>query len=344
MDAIEKAIRQAFEKGDARDRAFREKVYRSAFSALERTLSARTEMAEDAKRVRRERLQAKITEIETEFMPARQAAAPVPQAEPRPAPAPMPPLSRRAAPTVAADLSPHLEPEDRRTAPRKPSARDNARRIRAALPRKRRPFAMLFLVATLVAFFGIGAWWSITSGLFLSSEQRDTSVPNPPLRLEEEDYAGDAPSGSRPTGNWITVFSPTDPTTVAAPGNASADVMQEEGRALIRINSDADTAIVFDVGQGVLETLAGKRAMFSVDARAQDGEETQISISCHFGSLGGCGRTRYVVGATRSDYLFEVDLPEGNPGSGGTIAIVPDIDGQRRALDIFGIRAAVATR
>ncbi len=34
MDPIEKAIRNAFEKGNADDRAFRERVYRSAFAAL----------------------------------------------------------------------------------------------------------------------------------------------------------------------------------------------------------------------------------------------------------------------------------------------------------------------
>ncbi|TIT51293.1 MAG: hypothetical protein E5W72_11680, partial [Mesorhizobium sp.] len=38
LDAIEKAIRNAFEKGNAEDRTFRERVYRSAFAALDRAL------------------------------------------------------------------------------------------------------------------------------------------------------------------------------------------------------------------------------------------------------------------------------------------------------------------
>ena len=70
MDVIEKAIRNAFEKGDADDRAFREKVYRSAFAALERALQANPDLAPETAAKRRSDLQAKIAEIETEFIPA----------------------------------------------------------------------------------------------------------------------------------------------------------------------------------------------------------------------------------------------------------------------------------
>ncbi|WP_048648272.1 hypothetical protein [Nitratireductor soli] len=347
MDAIEKAIRNAFDKGDARERAFREKVYRSAFAALERTLQARADMPEEAKRARRDGLKAKITEIETEFMPAARTAAPKPEPRPQPAAEPRPrPTPRR---DDDADFVPRVEREDRASPAAAATAKETARRIKAALPGRQRPFAMIYLVATLVAFAGIGIWWAMSSGILLSSEERDTSVRNPPLTLQEEDYsAGEAGSGaqpgSRPRGDWITVFSPADPTTVAAPGNASAEVMQDGENRFLRIGSSADTGVVFDVGQGILETLAGRRAIFAVNARAEDGTETQISISCHFGALGDCGRTRYVVGATRADYLFEVDFPEAAPDGGGTIAIVPDVNGQGRVLDVFAIRAAVASQ
>ena len=80
LDVIEKAIRNAFEKGDADDRAFRERVYRSAFAALERALQGNPELApEDVAARRRSDLQAKIAEIETEFIPAVPSAdAPAP--------------------------------------------------------------------------------------------------------------------------------------------------------------------------------------------------------------------------------------------------------------------------
>ncbi|MDS1137399.1 hypothetical protein [Nitratireductor indicus] len=354
MDAIENAIRKAFEKGDARDRTFREKVYRSAFTALERSLESNAEMPEDAKRARRIALKAKITEIETEFMPARAPAAQAPQRAATPT-RQAPEQAGRATPQAAArqaspssDFTPSVERDERRAVARTPEQKTSKRR-REKAPRQRRrhPFAMLYLIATLAAFIGVGIWWSLSSGIFLSDAERDTSVRNPPMQLQEEDYStgetdGQTGSGSRATGQWLAIFTPTDPTTVAAPGNASAEVVQDDGRPALRIASDRDSGIVFDVGQGVLEALAGKNAIFSLDVASQDGQETQISISCHFGSLGSCGRKRYVVGPSRTEFLFEVEMPSGNPGSGGTIAIVPDVEGKRRALDVYGIRTATA--
>ncbi|TIQ19246.1 MAG: hypothetical protein E5X51_21790 [Mesorhizobium sp.] len=70
MDAIEKAIRNAFEKGNAEDRAFRERVYRSAFAALDRALQANPNVTVEVAIKRRKAVQAKITEIESEFLPA----------------------------------------------------------------------------------------------------------------------------------------------------------------------------------------------------------------------------------------------------------------------------------
>lgn len=361
MDAIEKAIRSAFGKGDARDRAFREKVYRSAFAALERTLQSRDDLPEATKRARREALKAKITEIETEFMPAARAAAPQPETRPQPASAParQAPAAPPVEPAAPArqqqgpgsgrnvDAAPRIERADRRSPAASESARETARRIREALPRRRRPFAMIFLVTTLVAFVGIGIWWTMSSGILMSSEERDTSVRNPPMRLQEEDFsAGESTDGAQPGsrvgGDWITVFTPSDPTTVAAPGSASAEVMQDDERQFLRISSSADAGVVFDVGRGVLEQLAGRRAIFAVDARTDDGADTQIAISCHFGTLGDCGRKRYVVGPAQTEYLFEVDFPAATPTGGGTIAIVPDVSGEGRVLDVFSIRAAVA--
>ncbi|MBE0694266.1 MAG: hypothetical protein IH590_14345, partial [Aquamicrobium sp.] len=78
MDSIEKAIRTAFAKGDPTDRAFREKVYRSAFGALDRALETNPNMTQAVAARRRETLLAAITVIETEFVPARPAAVEAP--------------------------------------------------------------------------------------------------------------------------------------------------------------------------------------------------------------------------------------------------------------------------
>ena len=68
MDPIETAIRNALQKGNAEDRAFREKVYRSAFAALERATQAQPNLTVEVAIKRRKSLQARITSIESEFM------------------------------------------------------------------------------------------------------------------------------------------------------------------------------------------------------------------------------------------------------------------------------------
>ncbi|MGC4024161.1 MAG: hypothetical protein QM744_02735 [Mesorhizobium sp.] len=105
MDVIEKAIRNAFEKGDASDQAFRERVYRQAFAALDRVLQANPGVTVESAIKRRKALQAKIVDIEQEFTHPR---------EPQPDPllVTVPPL-----PTEAASEPPHHVPAPHLDAP-----------------------------------------------------------------------------------------------------------------------------------------------------------------------------------------------------------------------------------
>ncbi|CAG1015904.1 MAG: hypothetical protein F9K19_12920 [Rhizobiaceae bacterium] len=405
MDVIETAIRNAFDKGDATDRAFRERVYRAAFAALERALKANPNVTVETAINRRKNLQAKIVEIESEFVPAAPAVAPDVRAAERaledvriepphaaagsPAPSTAPSVSlgdtareRQAAPEVSA--APPAAPSGRHAAPGPSVAPDSGDRSQAepvlagspqfdpraeraapapgaeaAVPaqvervvddRRRRPFAAMFVIVTLAAAIGAGVWWGMSTGLFKSLAELDTSVPNPPQVAAEEDFDPDeepigAPSlpGAADAGrDWIGVFSPDDASTVAAPGGTEAAAMNDDTGAFLRVRSTSDAAVVFDVGQGVLERLAGKRVVFAIVARAEEGKETQISISCNFGELGGCGRKRYAVGYERGDFLFEVAFPAKQPGAAGTIAIVSDIGGEGKAIDIYEIKASPA--
>ncbi|MFZ1681831.1 MAG: hypothetical protein WAT70_12505, partial [Rhizobiaceae bacterium] len=70
MDPIEKAVRNALEKGQAGDSAFRRRVYDSAGAALDRAMAANAAITPELKAVRRQRLAAVITSIEAEFAPA----------------------------------------------------------------------------------------------------------------------------------------------------------------------------------------------------------------------------------------------------------------------------------
>jgi hypothetical protein len=387
LDAIEKAIRNAFEKGNADDRAFRERVYRSAFAALDRALQANPGVTVEVAIKRRKAVQAKITEIESEFLPAVpdvgpptdvDAAAPAVEqpadseaeaepdagAEPAP-PSPdvvvdgpvKPPASEaprsRVLPVVP-DIMPEAAfpgvPEIDMSAPA--STRDDDaevmpdrddRRVRG----RRLPLTAIFLGVTLLAAAGIGLYFAAQTGVFKSAAELDTAPPRTPPTVDDDDFTppGDTASPLNPgeaDRDWINVFSPSDPTLVSAPSDAKAEVMRDDSGSFLRIRSGASgSAISFDVGQGVLEKLAGKHAVFDIIARSEEGKETQISVDCNFGELGDCGRKRYAVGHERNEYLFDVRFPDKRPGAAGTIAINSDFEKQGKSVDIYEIRVSI---
>ncbi|TPM28716.1 hypothetical protein [Mesorhizobium sp. B2-3-5] len=372
MDAIEKAIRNALEKGNAEDRAFRERVYRSAFAALDRALQSNPGVTVEVAIKRRKAIQAKITEIESEFLPAVPDVAPqidAPVAGPTAGVAPAVETGQEApSPAFTVDGPVHPASDAARSrvlpvvpdimpdaidiaAPAAPGAatevapdRDE-RRIRG----RRLPLTAIFFTVTLLAAIGIGLFFAMQTGVFKTAAQLNTAPPEAPPTVEGDDFtpADGANAPAKPgapdqSRDWINVFSPNDPTHVAAPSDAKAEVMKDDTGSFLRIQSGASgSAIVFDVGQGVLEKLAGKHAMFDIVARAEDGKDTQISVDCNFGELGDCGRKRYAVGQQKNEYLFDVQFPNKHPGSAGTIAVNSDFDKQGKAVNIYEIRVSV---
>lgn len=403
MDPVEKAIRNALEKGDAGDRTFREKVYRSALAALERATKSQPQLTVEMAIKRRQHLQATVTRIESEYLPsasvqdepppvsldAIEAAGAAPSGEAPSTEAPSidaPSVDAHfgnapeiayphgsaggSAPSVSLDLdrdtnAPEIDfgMADARPDPRSdfgPGSRPDSRPdshlasagdVAAVAPdrderrarRRKRPFAALFLAATVLSAIAIGGWWAYQTGLLGTSPTQEAF----PRVVDEEDFdpAVDAPlqpGGTLDTRNWITIFSPGDPSGVNAPTGASAEVKSDESGSFIRIRSGTSgAAIVFDIGQGILERIAGRRAVFDISARAEEGVQTQISVSCDFGELGDCGRKRYAVGYERGDYLFDTDLPANRPGAGGSIAVISDFANEGRAIDIYEIKVSV---
>lgn len=373
MDPIERAIRSAFEKGDADDKAFRERVYRKAFAALDRGIQANPNLTVESAIKRRKALQAKITEIESEFIPAGPALESESEAEitagseptidvglardigGAPEPAIDGPPTLLDVPAVGLEAR-HHEPsiggvEEAHGGETAAGSLATAMRLEASDTRarkRRRPFALAFIAVTFLALVGMGGWWAFQTGLFQSPAERDTSVPNPPKVVEGEDFIPEEEeppvlSGEAdPQRNWISVFTPADTSQLSAPADATAEAMQDESGSFLRLRSGKDgSAIVFDIGQGVLEQIAGKVATFDIVARAEEGKETQMAVACNFGELGDCGRKRYAVGYERGDYLFEVTFPAKDPGAGGTIAINSDFANEGKAVDIFEIKVSV---
>ncbi|MFP1632833.1 hypothetical protein ACLB6G_13955 [Zhengella sp. ZM62] len=363
MDPIEKAIRAALEKGDASDPKHRERVYLSALSALERSLKSGPDIPAETAARRRDALRQRIRAIETEFRPAIEPEPePVPEPEAGPPVEPAVPPVREpgagvhaAAPPVGIDTPQGTAREtdfvsqlrvDRRDDGLESAPGDDPGSVERR-PRRRRPFARLLTVSLLLVFVGIGAWWLYSSQALVPLSVRDGAVPNPPARLNEDEFSPAAPDGGRlgevpQGGSWITIFTPDDPTTVSAPSGTTVDIAGEGRDKALRITPSApDSAAVFDLGEGVLAQLAGRRVTFDVNAAAPEGESTQMSIRCNLAELGDCGRKRFDVEASRRDFLFEVELPDRQPGSFGSISLTPDISQGRVPVDIFGIRVFI---
>lgn len=361
MDAIEQAIRNAFAKGNPEDAAFREKVYRSAYAALDKALQSNTTLSAEAAETRRRNLIAAISAIESEFIPAVEPAPPAAEIrrdpDPRQPALGEPPRAERREPGFSSvgdtsDWPAAPQPEHPRNDPMPDvDAGDGSavggRAERTMTPLdlepRRRPWG---LIAGLLVFFlviGLAFWTAAELGLVGSSGTGGTTATANGGNNAGEDAAPRRPGEAGGIEDWITVFSPSNPTSVAAPAGTTAEVVESGGEQTMRISSGTSgAALLFDVGQGVLERIAGKRAVFDIVARAGEGRETQISVSCNFGDLGDCGRNRYVVGADRAEFLFEIDMPARSPGAAGVIAIVSDVSNQGNPLELYEIRVTIA--
>ncbi|GAB1580881.1 hypothetical protein [Phyllobacterium phragmitis] len=345
MEGIERAIRNAFAKGDAANPATRQRIYESAWSAHEHALAANTRLSEEQKARRRDSLKATISSIEAEFRPAQPAASPEgPRVDSSlDDVSPEPPRNGRPVASAAAGApavqGPALDRDDVRPPGKKRRGADlgyeggATRRDRET--RSRSPFMSYVLPALILLVFAFIGWSLFNSFTDMSRPNLGRTLSNGAPAKEGEE-AGDM--------NWITVFTPSDPTLMSVRGGATAEIASEGSQSFARVKSGGpDDEIVFDVGQGILDEVAGKKATFNIIARSDDGKPTQMSVSCDFGALGDCGRKRYDVTDASNDFLFDVEFPQGKqPDAAGTITINSDISGAGKSVDIYAIRVSVA--
>ncbi|RCS24703.1 hypothetical protein DUT91_04280 [Phyllobacterium salinisoli] len=346
MEGIERAIRNAFAKGDAANPATRQRIYESAWSAHEHALSANAALSEPQKTQRRDRLKATISRIEAEFRPAQPLAMTQPRVEP--GFGDLSAGSRQNGQSAAAPLAgsptiegPALDRDDVRPSARKQRGADlgyegGAARRDGRKAKSRSPFLSYVLPALVLLGVGIVGWSFYNSLTDVRRPQSSTTALANGAPLKEGEEAGQA--------NWITVFTPSEPTRMSVRGRATAEIAGTGSMSFARVKSGGpDDQIVFDVGQGILEEIAGKKVTFDIVASSDDGKPTQMSVSCDFGAMGDCGRKRYDVSDANSDFLFDVVLPEGKrPDAAGTITINSDISGAGKIVDIHAIRVTVA--
>lgn len=343
MESIERAIRNAFAKSDAHSPATRQRIYEAAWGAHERALVANTALSEEQKRQRREKIKDAISGIESEFKSSQ--AAPDRRG---------PSLgSPESADPVLGDSSfeagPALDTADIRTDPKKnkPSLlkSQTASNYDAGVSRKdrkkkrRSPFISVGVPVLVIVVLGL-------IGFSLYNSFADFTRGNGSSPLLTENNMAPIKEGEDPEGrNWINIFTPADVTRMTVQGGAKADIMREGTSSFVRVQSNGmNDTVSFDVGEGVLNQLAGKKATFDIVARSDDGKTTQMSVNCDFAGLGDCGRRRYDVRDSVGDFLFDQEFQTGqSAGRAGKITINSDLSGSGKAVDIFAIRVTAAT-
>lgn len=391
MSGLETAIRNALERSDRANAEARARVYQSARQALETGLSKQNIDDPEAINYQRRRLEALIHAIEQEERarldvrpepPAPPPAAPIapevptPRAAPEPvtSPAPERPVGRvepgfasvdptpgrgpaRDEPAFSdeVEVSPRME-RDAHANDEGPMPDMRSERPLKAPRRRRGVVARLLIFSIFLASLGIGAWWVYSSGLLLSEAERDTSVPNPPPRVESEDFSGtpdpalsqgaagpqalDARGGF--SDDWIEVFEPQQVSAIRPRANALVDIVAAgDGNAaqIVSRSRDAAGAVEVTVPTDVLREMAGRTSTIALTLQSTDDKPVQISVECDFPRMGDCPRHRFTVNPQKLDALFRVSFENDMaPSTPGRLLINADIEGGGRGVNLYAIR------
>ena len=216
--------------------------------------------------------------------------------------------------------------------------------------RKKGIITRLFIWFTFLAFIGVGGWWVYSSGLLLSPTQRDTSVPNPPPSVESEDFDGQQntqeptlAAGRGFSDAWQEVFNADQGNAGLQPGSLSkVENVATAGGKTVRVTSqtaDAAGNIAITVPVDVLRDMAGKASTISITLQSASNGQSQVSVSCDFGTLGDCSRHRFTATQERADVLINLSFDRAMaPNSPGRIFINSDIDGMSRPINLYSVR------
>lgn len=340
MQSIERAIRNAFAKANTNSSESRQRIYEAAWGAHERALSANANLSDEQKDKRRQSFKKAISAIEQEYastpMPAEQhelrsdissGSDPV-----------LHDSDGSFAPSLdTADLRPtgkkqksaYIEPASKTRSSRKAGQKKRGSRLyRYGLP------ALVILVCAFIGYSLYNSFTDFTRRTTTSPLHADSSMA--PIR------EGEDPSGRK----WIVIFQPSEATRMTVNGRATATIATDGRASFARIATFGQNEVVtFDVGEGILNQLAGKQVTFDIAARSDGGNVTQMTVSCDFSGMGDCGRRRYDVGETLNDFLFDVTFSPSVASRGaGKIMINSDLTGSGKPVDIYSIRVTASDK
>jgi hypothetical protein len=215
-------------------------------------------------------------------------------------------------------------------------------------PRRRRGFiSRLFIYFTFFAFCAMGLWWAYTGGLFLTDAERDTSVPNPPATVTEEDFTGQpaSPAFDPQQGfsdDWLEIYAAGGKLQAAAGAEASVETVAMADGPALRITSrspEASGDVAIPVPVDVLRELGGKTSTIALTLQSAGDNGVQLAVRCDFASLGSCSRHRVMAQQEKSDTLFRVTFDRTlAPNQPGRIFINSDILGSRQPVLLYSVR------
>jgi hypothetical protein len=380
---MEAAIRNALDRAGNPDAATRARIYQSARQALSRSLERQGITDPALVHEQGQRLEQLIAHVEAERAAA-PVAPPVQTTPAAPSRAPevasprqtLPPAAPVVEPAFTADRrepsfgagpAPHApapepmapEPDDGLSLPPEPPARAPEPKGKAKAPkraprRKRHGLHLvsgLFSAAVILSFVAMAGWWLVESGALLSPAERDTSVPNPPPTVKEEDFEGAAPRQLNPgagfTGEWRIAFSPTQQGgEILTSRRAQAEfVGSGEGRVLRIVSTagDGNGEVKIPIDTATLAEIAAQNSVVALTLKSLGNEATQIYLRCDFPGLGDCGRRRFDVGTAVTDVLFDLELAgKGAPSRTGHLIINGDISGTGHGVDLYAVRVRPA--
>lgn len=335
---MERAIRNALTKTDAYSPTARQRVYEAAWGAQERALGASTSLTDKQKENRRLKLKSIISAIEQEFVSN---------------------SNRRSEPELSVQMEddpvlgstpgvaiPSLDAADIRTDAkgRRRSRPDDGLHGRSSTKntKKSRRSAVFSLGLPILVLLIAGMIGYSLYNSFSDLSRRPAFNPLTQDMSQAPLKQGEEPDGTK----WVTIFTPSQATQMTVKGRATAEIKSDGGQSYVRVLSPGvSDSVSFEVGEGILDQIAGKKVTFDIVARADDGAATQMSVECNLAGLGDCGRRRYDVGSAVSDYLFDLDLPLGKrAGKAGSITINSDLNGTGKPVNILGIRVSASAQ
>ncbi|MGF9693491.1 hypothetical protein AAIH46_11785 [Rhizobium sp. 0TCS1.26] len=212
--------------------------------------------------------------------------------------------------------------------------------------RRRGLISRLFIYLTFFAFLAMGGWWAYTSGLFLSPAERDTSVPNPPAQVQEEDFPGAPSTVLDPrqgfSSEWLNVYRPGGAANAVAGAEASVETVPVADGSALQLTSRATGSsgdVAIPVPVEILQQMAGKTSTIAITLQAVGDNAVQLAVRCDFASLGDCSRHRVMATQERSDTLFRVTFDRTlAPTQPGRIFVNSDILGSSQPILIYSVR------